>query len=156
MENKSTKGMLVLLATMLNLAACSGQTQQKKNLLTDAPQAVTDTPKVEVRVNKKYDPNGNLVAYDSTYSSIYEGRAIDPAFMDSVFQDFKPRFNLRYPFLNDPGFDDLFFQDSLLHHDFFHDDFFQRRMDLNSTYMERMMAEMDSLKNSMLGGTKDK
>jgi hypothetical protein len=54
---------------------------------------------------------------------------------------------MRYPFLNDPGFNALFFPDTSFHRDFFHHDFFQKRMEMNQRYMQRMMEQMDSLKN---------
>lgn len=67
--------------------------------------------------------------------------------MDSLFRDFEPRFNRRFPFMSDPGFNDLFFRDTLLYPDFFHDDFFRKRMEMNHRWMQQMMAEMDSMKN---------
>lgn len=134
--------------TML-LPACHGQAQQhpkgstKADTLTGGP----DTPRTEVHVNRQYGPNGNLIAYDSTYSSFYSSRNTDPAMMDSLFRDFAPRFNRHFPMMSDPGFNDLFFNDSLLYPDFFHTDFFRRRMELNDRFMQRMMAQMDSMKN---------
>ncbi|MBL7984706.1 MAG: hypothetical protein JNM91_06875, partial [Flavobacteriales bacterium] len=113
----------------------------------DTLTANNDTPQVEVRVNKQYDEHGNLIAYDSSYTSVYQSRSGDAAFMDSVFRDFMPGFGMRYPFLNDPGFHSLFFPDSSFHQDFFHHDFFQKRMEMNQRYMQRMMEQMDSLKN---------
>lgn len=152
MRTKSAfTGMLAWIAIMLNLSACNGQTtDQHTPLSTDTLAQGINTPHVDVRVNKQYDENGNLVSFDSTYTSIYRSQNGDPAFMDSVFNDFKPRMGLRYPFLNDPGFNDLFFNDTLFHHDFFHDDFFQKRMEMNDRFMHRMMVELDSMKNAYL------
>lgn len=133
--------------TML-LSACSGQAQHPRNSTSlDTLGAARDTPRTEVRVNKRYDPNGNLIAYDSTYSSFYSSRNTDPGMMDSLFRDFAPRFNRHFPMMNDPGFNDLFFNDSLLYPDFFHNDFFRHRMEMNDRFMQRMMAQMDSMKN---------
>lgn len=140
----------VLAVATTALFACNGQAQQHHktpgNTVPDS--ARVDTPKTEVHVNKEYDANGNLIAYDSTYSSFFSSHNADPAFMDSLFRDFEPRFNKRFPLMNDPGLNDLFFRDSLLYPDFFHDDFFQKRMELNDRWMQRMMAEMDSMKNA--------
>lgn len=145
------RSVLASIAVMLNLAACQGQGNNEKPTEEEKGSvAQVDTPQVDIRVNRQYDEHGNLIAFDSTYTSIYHGRMGDEAFMDSVFQDFKPRFGDRFPFLNEPGFNDLFFQDSLFHHDFFHDDFFRKRMEMNQRFMERMMAEMDSMKNAYL------
>lgn len=130
------------------LAACTGRAQQHPGNTIDADTTRADTPRTEVRVNKEYDANGNLIAYDSTYSSYYNSRNADPAYMDSLFRDFRPGFREQFPFLKDPGFNDLFFRDSLLYPDFFHNDFFRKRMDMNTRWMEEIMARMDSLKNA--------
>jgi hypothetical protein len=133
------------------LSACNGQAQEhpgKHRGTRHARSTQADTPKTEVRVNKEYDANGNVIAYDSTYSSFYSSHNADPAMMDSLFRDFEPRFNRRFPLMNDPGFNDLFFRDTLLYPDFFHDDFFRKRMEMNDRWMQQMMAEMDSMKNA--------
>lgn len=149
MRTKSAfKGMLAWTAILLNLSACSGQpTTKGRTASLDTLAERQDTPQVDVRVNKQYDEHGNLIAFDSSYSAVYHSQAGDAAFMDSVFKDFMPGFGMHYPFLNDPGFHALFFPDSSFHQDFFHEDFFQKRMEMNQRYMQRMMAQMDSLKN---------
>ncbi len=148
MTTKSaSKGVLAWTAIMLNLSACNGQpTTAGKTAPADTLAANSDTPQVDVRVNKQYDEHGNLIAYDSSYTSVYQSRSGDAAFMDSVFRTM-PGFGMQYPFLNDPGFNSLFFPDSSFHQDFFHHDFFQKRMEMNQRYMQRMMEQMDSLKN---------
>lgn len=140
--------MLAWPAIMLSLSACSGQpTTNGPTSAKDTLATGTDTPKVDVRVNRQYDEHGNMIAFDSSYSAIYHGHAGDAAFMDSMFRDFMPGFGMRYPFLNDPGFNSLFFPDSSFHQDFFHTDFFQKRMEMNQRYIQRMMERMDSMKN---------
>lgn len=131
------------------LSACNGQAQrhQENTVNADTLKAQADAPRSKVRVNKEYDANGNLIAYDSTYSSFYSSHNTDPAIMDSLFRDFRPKFNRQFPFMMDPGFNDLFFRDTLLYPDFFHDDFFRKRMEMNERWMQQMMAEMDSMKN---------
>jgi len=149
--NSTVKSMVACAAILLQLSACMGQEGKKKPMATSTPPVLSaDTPQVDVKVNKQYDENGNLIAFDSTYTTIYPGRADNPAFLDSVFKDFKGRSGNWYPFLNDPGFNDLFMNDSIMQPDFFHDDFFRKRFDLNRRYMEQMMARMDSVKNAFL------
>ncbi len=149
MTTKSaSKGVLAWTAIMLNLSACNGQAMTDKGTApVDTLAANSDTPQVDVRVNKQYDEHGNLIAFDSSYTSVYQSRSGDAAFMDSMLKDFIPAFGMRYPFLNDPGFHSLFFPDSSFHQDFFHHDFFRKRMEMNQRYMQRMMEQMDSLKN---------
>ena len=140
--------MLAWTAIMLQLSACDGQPGHQGAIAsTDSTVQHLDTPKVDVRVNKQYDEHGNLISFDSTYSSVYTSRAGDAAFVDSVFKDFMPGFGMTYPFLNDPGFNSLFFPDTSFHRDFFHHDFFRKRMEMNQRYIQRMMEQMDSLKN---------
>ncbi|MBK6829950.1 MAG: hypothetical protein IPG92_04010 [Flavobacteriales bacterium] len=151
MRTIGTTSLVHALAFMtMALPACTGQAQEPGNSTarTDTLAAPAETPRTEVRVNKEYDANGNLIAFDSTYSSFYSSHNADPALMDSLFRDFEPRFNRRFPLMNDPGFNDLFFRDSLLYPDFFHDDFFRKRMEMNDRWMQQMMAEMDSMKNA--------
>jgi len=149
MRTESTlKSMLAFAAVMLNLSACNGQRDKAaEQAPADTLSYKTDTPQVDVRVNRQYDEHGNLIAFDSSYTAIYGGRMGETAFMDSMFKGFMPGFGERYPFLLDPGFNTLFFPDSSFHQDFFHHDFFQKRMEMNQRYMQRMMEEMDSLKN---------
>lgn len=157
---KSSKWVRTAMAAALvaSFPACNAQEGQHHKVPTDKKGIVqnVDTPKVDIRVNKQYDDKGNLIAYDSTYSSVYNSVAGDSLGMDSLFQGFQRNFGQRFPFLNDPGFNDLFFQDTLMHNDFFHDDFFQKRMELNQRYMQRMMAEMDSLKQQYFRGQGNK
>lgn len=67
--------------------------------------------------------------------------------MDGLFQDFRKKMGQRYPFMDDPGFDDLFFNDRLLCRDPFPDDLFLDRMQLDQRYRVLMMHDMDLLKN---------
>lgn len=136
-------------ACTLVLVACNGQVTHPNGKAGnhDSTAQPADTPHVEVKVNKQFDEHGNLIAFDSSYTSVYSRGLGNTAFMDSLFMDFRPKMGQRYPFLNDPGFDNLFFNDSLLYRDFFQDDFFKNRMLLNQQYMDRMMHDMDSLKN---------
>ncbi|MBK6755803.1 MAG: hypothetical protein IPG69_19960 [Flavobacteriales bacterium] len=139
-----------LAVVTMTLSACNGQAQQHQESPAEADTlaARIGTPKTEVRVNKEYDANGNLITYDSTYSSFYSSHSADPAMMDSLFRDFEPRFNRRFPLMNDPGFNDLFFRDTLLYPDFFHDVFFRKPIEMNDRWMQQMMAKMDSMKNA--------
>lgn len=66
------------------VGACENAPSQEAPLSGSDAAAVStyvDTPHVEVQVNKRYDDQGNLIAYDSTYSSFYStphwGHAVD-------------------------------------------------------------------------------
>lgn len=54
--------------------SCQGQVDKKAKKQDATPNQAIEKPKVEIKVNKKYDKNGNLIAYDSTYTSFYADR----------------------------------------------------------------------------------
>lgn len=141
----------VAIAIML----CSCQENKKtENAAEEKPKkasTATDSlnkPNVNIKVNKHYDDKGNLVGFDSTYSSYYSNITGDTAGMDSLMQGFNRYFNRNRSLLFDDRLDDLFFNDSTRYPDFFHDDFFLKRYELNDAYMRDMMKQMDSLKNN--------
>ncbi|MDN3677797.1 hypothetical protein QWY90_10795 [Flavobacterium paronense] len=138
----------ILLATALVCTSCQGQEHKKEKKEKVTSQSANEKPKVEIKVNKKYDKQGNLIAYDSTYTSFYANRKGDKVLMDSLFREFKPIFNKQFPLMKDENFNQLFYSDTLLYNDFFHDDFFRKRMELNQEYMRKMMQQMDSIKNA--------
>jgi hypothetical protein len=128
--------------------SCHEQENNKAKKETKFPKQVIEKPNVKVKVNKKYDKDGNLIAFDSTYISYYAGRINDSVVLDSLFKKFKPSFNKQFPIMNDQYFNQLFYNDSLFYNDFFHEDFFRKRMELNQQYINKMMQQMDSIKNA--------
>jgi hypothetical protein len=134
---------IVVMFMSISLTACNGQvkTQEKGSKLT------TDQPQTNIKVNKQYDKNGNIIKYDSTYSYYYSNVKKDTSLRDSIFRKFKNQFNNRYFFSKDPFFNDFFFQDSLLKYDFYKKDFFLGRFRNNVNRMDSLFWSMDSLKN---------
>lgn len=139
---------------ILILSACKNGQNKEKDKIADKKEIMSDSlqnPKTNIKVNKEYDDDGNLIRYDSTYSSFYSNIDIDKAKADSIFNKFKSDFNFRYPFSTKPYFDDLFFNDSLLKYDFYKKDFFDKRFNMNMRHMKDMFREMfgkmDSIKN---------
>lgn len=137
---------IAIAACTIALLACSGQDARMHAHLQASDATAADTPHVEVRVDKHYDDRGDLIAYDSTYVSIRSGGFGGPAAMDSLFRDLRSSFGRRHPFLNDPGCDDPLFNDSLL----FPNGLFRKYMELDQHRLERMMHEMDRVKNERL------
>lgn len=126
----------------MGLNSCNGQEQDKSGALPLKSQ-----PKTNIKVNKEYDKNGNLIKYDSTYSYYYSNIEGDTLLRDSIFDQFRTHFNQKYFFSEEPFFHDLFFQDSLLNFDFYKNDFFSKRFHNNMEHMDRLFHEMDSIKN---------
>jgi hypothetical protein len=133
---------LIVLAFILILSSCNGQSQKEKKVTADK-----NVPKTDIKVNKEYDKDGNLIRYDSTYSSFYSNIINDTILGDSIFNNFKSQFNQSYFFSQKPYFNDFFFQDSLLKYDFYRNDFFSNRFKNNMQRMDKLFMEMDSIKN---------
>lgn len=138
----------ILFATAIVCYSCQGQEDKKGKKEIKSPKQSIEKPTVDIKVNKKYDKKGNLIAFDSTYTSYYSSRKEDKVLLDSLFREFKPSFNQQFPIMKDKYFNHLFYNDSLLYNDFFHEDFFRKRMELNQEYMHKMMQQMDSIKNA--------
>ncbi len=121
----------------------SGQTAFFKSDQRDS----TNKPKIDIKVNRQFDEKGNLIGFDSTYTSFYSNISGDTSQMDSLMGTFDRYFRQDHSSFFKNQFDPLFFNDSMRYPDFFHDDFFLRRYELNDTYMRGMMQQMDSIKN---------
>jgi hypothetical protein len=133
--------MFFLMAISITLSGCDGQTKKADN------QLKKDSPQTNIKVNKEYDKNGNLIKYDSTYSSYYSNVKGDTILRDSIFQNFTNHFNKNYSFSDHPYFRNFFFQDSLLMYDFYKKDFFYDRYINNMERMDSLFREMDIMKN---------
>lgn len=131
----------------LFMLSCNAQTNKESDEIKTENKKTAISPKVDVKVNKEYDENGNLIGYDSTYVWSYTNIQGDSVSIntDSVLSHFKPMINSRYPdFFNQ--YNSLFFNDSLFYHDFFAPDYFMDRWEKEIDRMNRMMREVDSMK----------
>ena len=106
-----------------------------------------NSPKVDVKVNKEYDKDGNLIRYDSIYSSYYSSMEGDTLFADSIMLEFGSFFNNNFPSVMNQHFSDLMLQDSIWSNDFFTDDFFSRGFYNDNQAYQKMFQDLDSLKN---------
>lgn len=145
------KVVLFLLAgTIICFYSCTNKEKSKERTETRIireKETGNEKPNVKIKVNKRYDKKGNLISFDSTYTSYYSSTKGDKILMDRLIKEFKQPFAKEFPFMNDKYFKDLFYTDSLLEDDFFHEDFFRKRYELNLEYMKQMMRQMDSVKN---------
>jgi hypothetical protein len=141
----------LLLVLPLFLSSCHektrGQNSEEKNRISSVDQDSLDKPKVNIKVNKRYDDKGNVIGFDSTYTSFYSNVQGDTARMDSLMGSFDRYFKRDHSLFFDNQFNSLFFNDSTRYPDFFHDDFFMKRYELNDHYIRDMMSRMDSIKN---------
>jgi hypothetical protein len=134
------------------IGGCNGQKNQnekptKQLVLADTPHR----PKMDVRVNKKYDEKGNLIQYDSTYSYFYSSPDMSENSIssDSVFSNFKIPLRNDYKGLFDDNINRVFFNDSLFKYDFYNDAYFSRSFQLNLNRVENLFRQMDSIKSGM-------
>ena len=139
--------MLIALALIISSCQMKGQRGEESKKEATAFRDSLNKPKVNIQVNKHYDTKGNVIGFDSTYTSFYSNIDGDTLKMDSLMRSFDRHFNLGKTSFLSRDFDSLFFNDSLRYPDFFHDDFFLRRYELNDLYLRDMMRNMDSIKN---------
>ena len=141
----------LLLVLLLLLSSCNektrGQNPKEKNRTSSIAKDSLNKPKVNIKVNKRYDDKGNVIGFDSTYTSFYSNIQGDTSRMDSLMGSFDRYFKHDHSLFFDNQFNSLFFNDSTRYHDFFHDDFFMKRYELNDPYLRSMMNRMDSIKN---------
>jgi hypothetical protein len=141
----------LLLVLLLFLSSCHEKTHEKnpegKNRISSTAKDSLNNPKVNIKVNKRYDDKGNVIGFDSTYTSFYSNIQGDTARMDSLMDSFDRYFRRDHSLFFDNQFNSLFFRDSTRYPDFFHDDFFMQRYELNDHYLKEMMSRMDSIKN---------
>lgn len=138
-----TKVILSLLLSML-LNACDAQETNNEKKGIDLEK---NKPQTNIIVNKEYDEEGNLIRYDSTYSSFYSNLEGDSLLADSILGNFKRNLFKQFPMSQSPFFESFFFEDSLWEYDFYKNDFFRERYRLNQKRMEELFWEMDSIKN---------
>ena len=125
----------------------SGCTQQKNKTQNNELSNEKDAPIEDIVVKKEYDADGNIIRYDSTYSSFYSNIKDNKLVEDSILKSFMNMFEKKYPFSYNPAFNDFLYRDSLMKYDFYKKDFFSNRFNLNKERIDKMLEEMDSVKN---------
>ncbi|NCB96777.1 MAG: hypothetical protein EOM36_00250 [Bacteroidia bacterium] len=98
------KPVISLFCFMIVTAGVFGQTDRN-----GLPAASTQ-PKANIKVNKEYDKNGNLIRYDSTYTYVFTGT--DSLAKDSFLKEFEQRFDAFFPSSRSLFFNDFFVNDS--------------------------------------------
>jgi hypothetical protein len=159
LENKSKFNVIVICFFLFTtMSSCNGQTKKTEQLLAQSNNKKTELrdtinrPKINVKVNKQYDRNGNIIKYDSTYSYAYSSHGGQSAPMnnDSIFNQFKTYFNMHSSSFMNKQNNNVFLTDSLFKYDFFNEDYFQKRFELNQKLFNDFYRQMDSLKGNYL------
>lgn len=153
---KHKKSAFFIILFLLCLGFALNNFASKNNFNNSAFEDITinDTikknqPKIDIKVKKEYDDNGNITRYDSSYSSTYyySNGNLSQEEMDSILNNFKPFFFDNYSNILDHSFDNFFFNDSLFFEDFYREDFFEREFQKEYFPFENIMRQFDSLKN---------
>lgn len=139
---------LALTVLALLLSSCDGNTNGQSGDFENNQTESLQKPKIDIKVNRRYDEKGNMIGFDSTYTSYYSNISGDTLQMDSLMGSFDRYFREDHSTFFRKQFDPLFFSDSTRYPDFFHDDFFMKRYELNDSYFRDMMHRMDSIKNN--------
>jgi len=135
--------LLVVIMTATSCAQDSKQTDKKENkILKDSIE-----PKVDYKVNKEYDENGNLIKYDSVYTYYYSNIDKNAMINDSVFKKFNKHFEEMNLLNKDPFLKDFFDKENFVEDDFFSEDFFRGNFDQNQEFIHKILSKMDSIKN---------
>jgi len=140
------KNLVLVILSTFALVSCNAQTKKELDKKQLEFSKETIKPKIDYKVNKEYDENGNLIRVDSTYTYYYSNIDKDAMMNDSIFKKFNEHFNLKSPFGNSL-LDEFFKQNNYLEDDFFKEDFFRGNFGKNQEMMHKMLQRMDSIKN---------
>ena len=140
------KKITIILLSIFTLISCTAQEKKELEKKQTEISKEKNKPKIDYKVNKEYDENGNLIRLDSTYTYYYSNIDKDALMKDSIFKKFNEHFNRKNPF--DNSIVEEFFEDAdFTEEDFFKEDFFRGNLKRNQEMMNKMMQRMDSLKN---------
>ena len=143
-----SKTLWIFLASLfVMLSSCHESTKGQDNEALLQDSLSKNKPKVNVKVNRHYDDKGNVIGFDSTYTSYYSNIEGDTGRMDSLMKSFDSYFDKKHSNIFRNELHSLFFNDSAGYPDFFHNDFFLKRYETNDSYFRDMMNRMDSIKN---------
>jgi len=82
-------GVVILLLALIPVSQSINA--QKRDTITNNPEG--NQPKVDIHVKKQRDQNGNIIGYDSTYTSAWSSDGKMPENIDSVFRSMQEHFS---------------------------------------------------------------
>lgn len=130
---------LVICFVFAGITSCHSQSSDLSKQKHKKNHPITNS-----EVHRKYDDKGNLIEFDSTYTSYYSSVEGDTILMDSIPENFELFFNRNWPGIASNDFLEM---DSTFTPGFFHNDFFEQQFLKQDEVLMRMMREMDSIKN---------
>ena len=140
---------LLTIAIILGLCFCAGQSRNTDKLSVPEQSSAENNsiskPQENIKVNREYDKNGNLISCDSTYSYSYSSSSMDqmdPQKRDSMLNEFKNFFKEDRFISGDSVFNQFFSTGSLAE-----DGFFSNRMRENLEFINQQFVQLDSMMN---------
>jgi hypothetical protein len=151
------KNLMMIMMLFVIAGGCNGQKKQTEEAQQHIASSDTlNKPKVDVRVNKRYDDKGNLIQFDSSYSYFYSSPELkkqNSISSDSLFGNLKLPLLNQYENLMDENMNSIFFNDTTFKYDFYNSDYFSKRFHLNLPKFEELYRQMDSVKSNMFKQT---
>lgn len=140
---------LLAIAIILGVYLCIGQSR-KTDKFSVSKQLKTENdsinrPQENIKVNKEYDKNGNLISYDSTYSYSYSSSSMDemdPQKKDSLLNEFKSFFKESGSMCGDSFFNDFFAADSVGN-----SSLFSSQVRENLKQINKQFSQLDSIRS---------
>jgi len=144
------KNLLILSSILfVSFYSCSTKKTETKSAKV-LETSLTDTikPKINYKVSKKYDKNGNLISEDSTYSYIYSNGNISEKMQQKIYRQFKNEMSKKFPDIQNNLFDNFFggnnINDSIFKNNFYNPNYFLKSQ---NKQIEHILKQMDSIKN---------
>lgn len=138
----------------LSFYNCQSQHNKEKNGVE--VQKDTIKPQTKIKVNKKYDEYGNLIALDSTYSSFYSNIKGDSILERDIFNQFKFNFDKQFTPLDSLFTNDFFNGSPFNKNNFYTNDFFEKSFQSHQKRIDQILKRMDSVKNDFYKNQKNK
>ncbi|MEO9570053.1 MAG: hypothetical protein ABJH82_06410 [Polaribacter sp.] len=140
------KKLVIYILMALSFFNCQSQNSKVKN--NTQQQLDTIKPKTKIQVNKEYDKYGNLKRLDSSYSYFYSNITGDTILEREIFNKFNLNLNRQFkPF--DSLFTNNFFNGSPFNKpNFYTDDFFKNNYKSHQKRIDKLLQQMDSMKNN--------
>ncbi|GGK45806.1 MULTISPECIES: hypothetical protein [Flavobacteriaceae] len=142
--------MLISIITFL-LTSCNTQIKQEKELVT---QQDTIKPIEKMKIIKEYDDDGNLISIDSSYYYFYSTIKNDTLLEKQFFNKFKNDFNPQFKSIDSLFKNDFLIKSPFNMHDFYTDDFYLNQFKFHNKQIEKIIKEMDSIKNKFYSNQK--
>lgn len=138
------------LALFLLMALSFFNCQSQNNKAKTKKEVTKDTikPQTKIKVNKQYDEFGNLISMDSTYTYFYSNIKGDSLLESDIFNKFKLDFNKQFMPLDSMFMQDIFKGSPFKNHNFYTDDFFRDNFKSHQKRIDKLLQQMDSVKNN--------